>query len=124
MDWHEPRVLYLVLGIVLMSCADALFTLNLLALGAEEANVFMDVLIGRDVDTFLRVKIGMTAISVILLALAARRHFLSLVPVMRLLQLFCAGYATLIIYELYLFWLILSPIHLPGLLERILVLGG
>jgi hypothetical protein len=122
-DWHEPRVLYLVLGIVLMSCADALFTLNLLALGAEEANVFMEALIGRDVSTFLRVKIGMTAVSVVLLAVAAKRHFLGMVPVLRLLQLFCAGYATLIVYELYLFWVILSPIYLPGL-ERILVLGG
>ncbi|MDH3977340.1 MAG: hypothetical protein OEU86_02400, partial [Gammaproteobacteria bacterium] len=33
-DWHEPKILYIALAIVLLSCTDALFTLNLLKIGA------------------------------------------------------------------------------------------
>jgi len=102
LDWHEPRVLYLVLAIILMCCADALFTLNLMAIGAEEVNVLMGALIAADVEQFLAVKIGVTSISVILLALAARRQFLFVIPVFRVLQLFCAGYLVLILWELWL----------------------
>jgi len=103
LDWHEPRVLYLVLAIILMCCADALFTLNLMAIGAEEVNVLMGALIAKDVQQFLTVKIGVTSISVVLLALAARRQFLLIIPVFRVLQLFCAGYLVLILWELWLF---------------------
>jgi hypothetical protein len=102
-DWHEPRVLYLVLAIILMCCADALFTLNLMAIGAEEVNALMGALIAEDVERFLAVKIGVTSISVIFLALAARRQFLFIIPVFRVLQLFCAGYFLLILWELWLF---------------------
>lgn len=113
LDWHEPRVLYLALGIVLMSCADALFTLNLLAVGAEEANALMRTLIGQDVVYFLRLKIGITAVSVVLLGVAARRHFLGVVPVIRLLQLFCAGYAILVAYEAYLLGIYMADMVSP-----------
>lgn len=103
LDWHEPRVLYLVLAIVLMCCADALFTLNLMAIGAEEMNVLMGALIAQDVERFLAVKIGVTCVSVVLLAVAARRQFLVVIPVFRVLQLFCAGYFALIAWELSMF---------------------
>jgi len=103
LDWHEPRVLYLALAIVLMCCADALFTLNLMAAGAEEMNALMNSLITRDVETFLALKIGVTGISVVLLGVAARRQLLGVIPVFRILQLFCAGYAALIVWELWLF---------------------
>jgi hypothetical protein len=103
LDWHEPRVLYLVLAIVLMCCADALFTLNLMAIGAEEMNVLMGALIAQDVERFLVVKIGVTSICVVLLALAARRQFLVVIPVFRVLQLFCVGYFALSLWELWLF---------------------
>lgn len=103
LDWHEPRVLYLVLAIVLMCCADALFTLNLLAVGAQEMNVLMGALIAHDVQHFLVLKIGITCASVVLLGVAARRRFMGFVPVFRVLQLFCAGYGALIVWELWLF---------------------
>ncbi len=113
LDWHEPRVLYLVLAIVLMCCADALFTLNLLAIGANELNVLMNVLINHDVERFLAVKIGVTGASAVLLAVAARRKFLGVIPVLRVLQLFCAGYVLLIIWELWLFASYLSGLTFP-----------
>ncbi|MEZ5561583.1 MAG: DUF5658 family protein [Gammaproteobacteria bacterium] len=103
LDWHEPRVLYLVLAVVLMSCTDALFTLNLLASGAQEINAIMNALILHDVETFLAVKIGSTCLSAVLLAVVARRQFMGIFPVVRLLQLFCAGYAALLVYEVWMF---------------------
>jgi len=102
-DWYEPRVLYLALAVLLLSCTDALFTLNLLLLGAHEANAFMDSLLTDGIDAFLSVKIGMTAISVVMLVAAANRKFLGLFRVERLLQLICVGYLILIGYEIWLF---------------------
>ncbi len=111
LDWHEPRFLYLALGIMLMSCVDALLTLNLLAAGAQEINVFMDALIVRDVGDFLVAKLGMTGVSVVFLVVAARRRFLGRIQVFRILEVFCLGYAALIAYEIYLINLYLSDIY-------------
>jgi hypothetical protein len=102
-DWHEPRVLYLAVTILLLSCTDALFTLNLLTVGAEEANVLMNSLLEQGVDQFLMVKISLTAISLIFLVVAARRQFMGWFRVERLLHVVCAGYFGLIAYEIYLF---------------------
>lgn len=110
LDWHEPRVLYIVLAIVLMCCTDALFTLNLLAIGAEEMNALMGTLIIHDVEHFLAVKIGVTCVSVVLLGVAARRQFLGVIPVFRVLQVLCAGYAALIVWELWLFALYIAEL--------------
>jgi len=102
-DWHEPRVLYLALAVLLLSCTDALFTLNLLLLGASEANALMNSMLADGVDAFLAVKISMTAISIIVLVAAANRKFFGLFRVERLLQLICLGYVALIGYEIWLF---------------------
>jgi len=102
-DWHEPRVLYLALAVLLLSCTDALFTLNLLLLGANEVNALMNSMLADGVDAFLAVKISMTAISIIVLVAAANRKFFGLFRVERLLQLICLGYVALIGYEIWLF---------------------
>lgn len=102
LDWHEPGVLYLALAILLMSCADALFTLNLLAAGGEELNHVMRVLIGQGTHWFLWAKIGMTSFGIIVLVTAARRVVLGRVPVLALIWLCFFGYVALIGWELYL----------------------
>jgi hypothetical protein len=101
-DWHEPRILYLALGILLLSCMDALITLNLITVGAEEINVVMDAMLDVGVARFLTVKISLTGLSVICLVFAAQRRFLGWFRVFRLLQLVCLGYMVLIGYEIYL----------------------
>jgi len=102
-DWYEPRVLYLALGVLLLSCIDALFTLNLLNHGAAEANIFMASALERGIDGFLTSKISMTGIPLVFLVAVVRRKFLGACSVERLLQFFCAGYLLLICYEIYLF---------------------
>lgn len=102
LDWHEPRVLYLALAILLMSCIDALLTLNILEAGGRELNGLMDWLIRYNTDWFVATKIAITGLGVVLLTLAVNRHFLGRVPVIHLLCAFCIGYAALIAWELFL----------------------
>ena len=102
-DWHEPRILYLALAILLLSCTDALFTLNLIQVGADEANKVMDSALSHSVERFLAVKIGVTSLSVCVLVVAARRKFFGLFRGVRLLQAVCVGYLAVIWYEIYLF---------------------
>ncbi|HHQ13769.1 MAG TPA: hypothetical protein ENK16_01960 [Chromatiales bacterium] len=102
LDWHEPRILYLALGILLMSCADALLTLNILNDGGQELNGIMDWLISSHPGWFAGTKIGLTAFSVTLLVVGVNRHFLGRIRVIRLMELFCAGYLALMLWELYL----------------------
>lgn len=102
LDWHEPRVLYLALAILLMSCTDALLTLNILAGGGRELNGLMDYLIAADPFWFVTAKISLTGMSITLLVVAVNRHFLGRVRVIRLMEAFCAGYLLLMIWEVYL----------------------
>jgi hypothetical protein len=95
-DWHEPRILYLTLGILLLSCIDALFTLNLLHAGATEANIVMAKMLEHSVDKFIAVKIIVR------------------VTVEHLRQVFCAVYLLVIGYEIYLFKFIFDLEILPG----------
>ncbi|MFQ5634200.1 MAG: DUF5658 family protein [Gammaproteobacteria bacterium] len=120
-DWHEPRVLYLALTVLLLSCTDALFTLNLLLLGANEANALMQSMLARGVDAFLAVKISLTGIAIVVLVAVARRKFLGLFRVVRLLQIICVGYIGLIAYEIWLFGVIfgvgLADVWIPSVVS-------
>ena len=102
-DWYEPRVLYLTLGVLLLSCTDALFTLNLLPLGATEANFVMASMLEQGIPGFVASKISLTAISLVLLVSVVRRKFYRSLSVEHLLKFFFVGYALVICYEIYLF---------------------
>jgi hypothetical protein len=103
-DWYEPRVLYLALGVFLLSCTDALFTLNLLNAGAAEANLVMASMLETGMDGFVHAKISITGFCLLILVVAARRKFVGSFSVEHLLQTFFVGYVMLICYEVYLFW--------------------
>lgn len=111
-DWHEPRILYLTLGVLLLSCTDALFTLNLLKAGASEANAVMASMLDQSVEQFLAVKIGLTSFSLVILVATARRKFFRSFSVEHLLHVFCAGYILLICYEIYMFGFVFELISL------------
>ena len=114
-DWHEPRLLYLALGVFLLSCTDALFTLNLLNAGAAEANLFMALMLETGIDRFVTAKIGITGFCLLILVVSARRKFVGAFSVEHLLQTFFAGYVLLIGYEVYMFWYVfelsIAPWH-------------
>jgi hypothetical protein len=102
LDLHDSELMWLALGIVIMSCLDALFTLNLLAVGAEEINILMRSLINTDVNRFLVVKIGATSVSVITLVAASEYRVLGRVPVRILLRGLFLIYFMLLVYEIVL----------------------
>jgi hypothetical protein len=108
--------LYLALGAFLLSCTDALFTLNLLNAGAAEANLVMALMLETGIDRFVTAKITVTGLSLLVLVVAARRKFIGSFSVEHLLQSFFVGYVLLIGYEVYLFRYVfelnLSPGHL------------
>ena len=99
-DWYEPRILYIVLGILLLSFADAVLTLNLLRMGAVEVNTFMAFLIERDIHLFAWTKMALTGFCLVVLAAHARFHWLRMFRVERTLHLILPAYAMLITYEL------------------------
>ena len=102
-DWHEPRILYQSICVLLLSCIDALFTLNLLKIGASEANLVMASMLALGVEAFVVAKIGLTALSLLILAAVARRIYFRAFSVEHLMKLFCIGYIGVIYYEVYLF---------------------
>ena len=113
-DWHESHILYLALGVLLLSCTDALFTLNLLSAGATEGNTFMASMLDDSVDNFLAVKIGITSLSLIVLVAAARRKFFRSFSVEHLLQVLCVGYFLVICYEVFLLTYVFELAFLQG----------
>ena len=102
-DWHEPRILYLAMCVLLLSCTDALFTLKLIDAGAVEGNPVMASMLELGIDRFLASKIGLTSLSLVVLVVAARRILFKNFSVQNLLQLLCMGYVLVIYYEIYLF---------------------
>jgi len=99
-DVHEPVLLFLSLGIVAMSLVDALLTLSLLQLGAEEANPFMALLLEHSVSTFLGVKYAVTAVGVISLVMHKNYRVLRVLDGYTLLGAVFVIYVGLICYEL------------------------
>lgn len=100
LDWHDPQLLTLSLAIMVLCVADAHNTLQLLQLGAKEMNAFMDYLIQRDIELFVAVKLGMTAVCLVVLVGYQHIALFQLVKIRHLLYVICAFYAGLISYEL------------------------
>jgi hypothetical protein len=101
-DWHQSRWLAVALLIVVLSCADAFFTLILLADGAYEANPVMATLLEGAPHLFALAKITLTSLGVILLTVLARTRAFGRIPVSVVLYSVLLGYATLVAYE---YWL-------------------
>jgi hypothetical protein len=105
-DWHHPRWLAIAVLIVMFSATDALLTLILVERGAYEANPLMAPLVGGSALKFALVKIGLTAVSVVLLTQIARIRAFGRVPVGVFLYVALALYTALIAYELRLLHLL------------------
>lgn len=68
-----PRTAIPAVAILLLSCADCLFTLLLLQRGAAEVNPVMNALIATDTTLFVAAKLAITAVCV--LFIVVHRHF-------------------------------------------------
>ena len=98
-DWHHAQWLAIAVLIVVFSCSDALLTLMLIEHGAYEVNPLMRPLIGGSALAFTLVKVGLTAVGVVLLTLMARLRAFGRIPVGVLLYSLLTVYGALIFYE-------------------------
>lgn len=99
-DWYEPRWMIVPVMILLLSVADAILTLTLIAHGALEENPVMAPLVQGSAASFAAVKLGLTAIGVLLLMAVARVRAFGRLPVGALLYVVLTAYAVLVAYEL------------------------
>jgi hypothetical protein len=102
-DWHHPQWLVVSSLILLLSFADALLTLALLAHGAAEANPVMARLVNASAARFALGKMGLTGVGVVVLTLVARAR-VGRLPVSAVLYAILCAYCLLIGYEIALLW--------------------
>ena len=100
-DWFHPQWLAVGVTVLLLSVADALLTITLIAHGAIEVNPLMDPLVRGSGHSFAYWKVGLTAFSVVVLILLARLRVWGR-TVGTILYVTLAGYIALVVYELFL----------------------
>lgn len=103
-DWHHPWLFFLAIGIMLLSSADALMTLTLMQLGANEANPLMHRAMEQSMASFAAIKMALTAVGVLALVFLARAKLLNLFRAGAILTAVFLMYACLICYELVMLW--------------------
>lgn len=103
LDWHAPRLLALTIAIMLLSLADAHNTLQLMRHGAQEVNLLMDYLIRRNIDSFVQVKLGLTALGLIVLVAYHNVALFERFKIRHVLYTIFAFYVALVGYEM-LIW--------------------
>jgi hypothetical protein len=99
-DWHDSHLLAASIVILLLCFADAFLTINLVVLGAQEANPLMAHLMTTDITLFTAVKMGLTGTGVIVLVLLARFRLFGRFRVAQGLYVVMIGYGLLVLYEL------------------------
>lgn len=100
LDWHESHLLAVALAILLLCCADAFLTLNLLVSGASELNPLMARLIAIDVTLFAIAKTALTGGGILVLVLLSRLRLFGRMRVVTALYAVLVLYLALVLYEL------------------------
>ncbi|MGD8279311.1 MAG: DUF5658 family protein [Gemmatimonadota bacterium] len=101
-DQYQPHLLVLAIGILILSCLDAAFTLTLLQRGvASEANPLMRLLIDHDRQVFVNLKVVLTGAAVIFMVALADWRFVRAVRVRHIMIVTLLMYGALVGYELF-----------------------
>ena len=98
-DYHHPWLFFLATGIMLLSCFDAFFTLQLIDRGAVEVNPVMAAVIGKSTMTFAVTKMLLTSFGILALVFLARWMFMERIRTGLILTIFFSFYAILVCYE-------------------------
>ena len=99
-DWHHPWLFFLAVGTMLLSVADAFFTLLLMDRGMIEANPVMRAFMNQGTALFVGTKLAMTAFGIFVLVFLAKQHFINRFRTGLFLTVFFSAYACLVCYEL------------------------
>ena len=103
-DRYQPQLLLLAVGILILSCMDAAFTLVLLQRGvASEANPIMRLLIDHDTQIFINMKVVLTGAAVVFMVALAEWRFVRAIRVRHIMLVTLIAYAALVAYEVYQF---------------------
>lgn len=100
LDWHHPWLFFLSVGTMLLSCADAFLTLQLIDRGMIEANPVMQAALSYGTGSFVSSKLLLTALGIFVLVYLAKAHFLNRFRTGLFLTVFFSAYACLVCYEL------------------------
>jgi len=100
LDWHHPWLFCLSTGTMLLSCADAFLTLQLINLGMIEVNPVMQATLTQSTTLFVSTKLAMTGFGILVLVFLAKSRFLNRLRTGALLTVFFSFYAILVCYEL------------------------
>lgn len=100
LDRGHPWLFFLATGTMLLSCADAFLTLQLMDLGMYEANPVMHAVMAQSTAVFTSTKLAMTAFGILVLVFLAKARFLNTVRVGMFLTVSFSAYACLVCYEL------------------------
>ena len=100
LDWHHPWLFFLATGTMLLSCADAFLTLQLLDRGMIEANPVMQAVLQQSTLMFTSTKLAMTAFGILVLVFLAKAKFMNRVRTGLFLTMFFSIYACLVCYQL------------------------
>ncbi|SDW64722.1 hypothetical protein SAMN05421882_102024 [Nitrosomonas communis] len=98
-DSYAPHLVLCTIAIVLLSAMDALLTLNILARGGTELNIFMTILMEDSTEKFVHFKLALTSLALIFLIIHHNHQLIAKLQVRHLLYLILFGYLTLIGYE-------------------------
>ncbi len=98
-DYHHPWLFFLATSIMVLSFADAVFTLALIERGAVEINPVMAAVINKGTQAFAMLKMLMTSIGILSLVFMARWRFIKRFRTGWFLTIFFSFYAMLVCYE-------------------------
>lgn len=101
-DIHEPILLAVTLGILLLCVTDGYLTLVMLHLGGEELNPIMRLLIEKDIGLFFAVKYILTSLCLIFTIIHKNFRLLNHLSGYHILSAVFLIYLILVNYEVYL----------------------
>jgi len=99
-DYHDTRIFWSTIAIILLCVFDAHYTLMILERGGAELNHLMDYLIKTSLFGFFVVKYTLTALSLFILVAYNKQHFFKMFQVRYLIYGFLFIYSVLVGYEL------------------------
>ena len=109
LDWHDAHLLAVAIGILLLSAADALMTVRLLSVGADEVNPIMAAVVYRSAAVFAIVKMTLTGLGVMTMVTLARYRFMRVVRVDVVMYAVLVAYAALLTYEFWMLRKLIDP---------------
>jgi hypothetical protein len=109
LDWHDAHLLAVAIGILLLSVADALMTVRLLSVGADEVNPIMAAFVYRSAAVFAVVKMALTGLGVTVMVMLARYRFMRMVRVDVVMYAVLAVYSVLLGYEFWMLRKLIDP---------------